>query len=284
MIIRIMVFAIVVWFQVPPIAHAVPLGASTEKVTPSMRFAWNSELPATVCGQSCRRWISAVGPITDQTPSDFQAFAAQAFAADERVRGATLVLDSGGGSVAATLALGRTIRALGMNTTVGRIVVTGQGQASIATISPQARCSSMCVFLLLAGVKRHVSPGAEIFVHQIWITNKRNKMLASRYDAEDVARVERDIGKLARYTAEMDGSAELLEIALQVPAWGAMYRLSQDELRRVRLDTTDDLFAEKPLPALAATPTPPVANVLDRPVLDRPVLGTPVEGADTRHN
>jgi hypothetical protein len=222
-------------------------------------------LPDAACTQSCRRWISAVGPITDQTPSDFQAFAA-----DARVHGATLVLDSGGGSVAATLELGRVIRAFGMNTTVGRTVVNGAGQAGVATMSPDARCSSMCVFLLLAGVKRHVSPSAGVFVHQIWITSKRNRMLGSSYDAEDLARVERDIGKLARYTAEMDGSAELLEIALQVPAWGAMYRLSGDELRRVRLDITDDVFEKKPSPPpIAIIPAPPVAAA----------VGTSVEGA-----
>ena len=111
-------------------------------------------------------------------------------------------------------------------------------------------------------------------VHQIWITGKRNKILASSYDAEDIARIERDIGKLARYTAEMDGSAELLEIALQVPAWGAMHRLSSEELRRVHLDTTDDVFEKRPAPTTAAKPTPPVADA----------LSTPIEGAATRNN
>jgi hypothetical protein len=227
-----------------------------------MRFEWNSELPINRCGESCRRWISAVGPITDQTPNDFQAFAN---ASKESVRGATLVLDSGGGSVAATLDLGRTIRRLGMKTTVGRTASSGPGAM---TISSDASCSSMCVFLLLAGVKRSVSATAQVNVHQIWITKKRNKMQANSYDAEDIARIESDIGKLARYTAEMDGSAELLEIALRVPAWGPLHRLSMDELRRVRLDMADSVFDRGSAPGPASKPVVPVAHAVGASAVD----------------
>src|SRR5262249_33085830 len=96
----IMTLAIVATFQVAAFAHAGALGSRSDKALPSMRFAWHSELPTGLCRASCRRWVSAAGPITDQTPADFQAFAAV-----NSVRGATLVLDSGGGSVAATLEL-----------------------------------------------------------------------------------------------------------------------------------------------------------------------------------
>src|SRR6266567_6516865 len=73
----------------------------------SMRFEWRGERLAELCGKTCRRWISAVGPITDRTPHDFEAFGAQ-----EGLRGATLVLDSEGGSVVNTIQLGRTPRRL----------------------------------------------------------------------------------------------------------------------------------------------------------------------------
>ena len=42
-----------------------------------MRFEWRSEGPPAVCGKICRSWISAVGPVTERTPGDFEAFAAQ---------------------------------------------------------------------------------------------------------------------------------------------------------------------------------------------------------------
>src|SRR5215467_15699828 len=80
-----------------------------------MRFEWRREGPAEVCGGSCRVWISAVGYITADTPREFETFAK-----DPNVHGAVLVLDSDGGSVLGTLALGRAIRNLGMITTIGR--------------------------------------------------------------------------------------------------------------------------------------------------------------------
>jgi hypothetical protein len=254
--------AVAAALQAVAVAHASDITARHDKPATSMRFEWHSELPTNRCGESCRRWISAVGPITDQTPNDFQAFAN---ANKDSIRGAALVLDSGGGSVAATLDLGRTIRRLGMKTTVGRTVTSGQ---DVATVSPDASCSSMCVFLLLAGVKRSVSASAQVNVHQIWITRKRNKMLGNSYDAEDIARIESDIGKLARYTAEMDGGAELLEIALRVPAWGPLHRLSMDELRRVRLDMADSVFDRGPAPAPATKPVAPVAHAVGTSAVD----------------
>jgi hypothetical protein len=246
--------------QAVSVAHAGEITARREKPPTSMRFEWHSELPRGRCQESCRRWISAVGPITDETPNDFQTFANA-----DTVRGATLVLDSGGGSVAATLELGRTIRRLGIKTTVGRTVPSGAG---VATVSPDASCSSMCVFLLLAGVKRSVSATAQVNVHQIWITKKRNRMQANSYDAEDIARIQTDIGKLARYTAEMDGSAELLEIALRVPAWGPLHRLSMDELRRVRLNIADNIFDGEIAPAVSAKAASPVARALGASAVD----------------
>src|SRR5262249_58351225 len=80
-----------------------------------MRFEWRREGPADVCGQNCRVWISAIGYITAETPREFEAFAK-----DPNVRSAVLVLDSDGGSVLGTLALGRAIRGLDMITTIGK--------------------------------------------------------------------------------------------------------------------------------------------------------------------
>src|SRR5437764_859009 len=73
----------------------------------SMRFEWRSEGPTDLCGKMCRVWISAVGPITERTPRDFEAFAGKS-----AVRGATMVLDSEGGSVVDTIELGRALRRL----------------------------------------------------------------------------------------------------------------------------------------------------------------------------
>jgi hypothetical protein len=58
--------------------------------------------------------------------------------------------------------------------------------------------------------------------------------------------VERDIGRLARYTIDMGGGIELLEAALRVPPWQPLYQLSNEEIQRVGLNNVDHLFKPKP--------------------------------------
>jgi hypothetical protein len=227
-----------------------------------MRFEWRREGPADVCGQSCRVWISAVGYITSDTPREFEAFAK-----DPNVRGAVLVLDSDGGSVLGTLALGRAIRSLDMVTTIGKTVSlpTTGGDDRRATLSPNGNCESMCAFLLLAGTRRYVPPQAQVLVHQIWLGKKRKQALESTYSAEELNIVQRDIGRLAQYTIEMGGAAELLETALRIPPWEPLYRLSDDELHRMRLSTVDTLFGhDRPAKSVAA-PTPASLATVGQP-------------------
>jgi hypothetical protein len=208
-----------------------------------MRFEWRREGPAEACGSDCRVWISATGYITADTPREFEAFAK-----DPNVRGGVLVLDSDGGSVLGTLALGRSIRSLDMVTTIGRTTpVPGSANDDRrATISPNGNCESMCAFLLLAGSRRYVPPEAQVLVHQIWLGKKRKQALESSYSAEELNVVQRDIGRLAQYTVEMGGGVDLLETALRIPPWEPLYRLSADELQRMRLSTTDTLFEPEP--------------------------------------
>ena len=215
-----------------------------------MRFEWRREGPPDICGSSCRVWISAVGYITPDTPREFEAIAA-----DPNAKGAVLVLDSDGGSVLGTLALGRMIRDLDMVTTVGKTLPSAGHRDRSATLSPNASCESMCAFLLLAGSKRYVPPEARVLVHQIWLGKKRKQALESSYSAEELNVVQRDIGRLAQYTIEMGGGVDLLETALRIPPWEPLYRLSGDELQRMRLSTMEAPFGRDPSrkPAVPAT-------------------------------
>jgi hypothetical protein len=223
--------------------------AKDQAKPPSMRFEWRIEGPAEKCGQDCRRWISATGVISESTARDFEAFAKV-----NDVRGATLVLDSEGGSVVAALALGRVIRRLDITTTVGRTTLLPpiDGTPPRAMLSPTASCESMCAFLLLGGARRYVPPEARVLVHQIWLGSKSKRALESNYSAEELGLVQRDIGSLARYTIEMGGNIELVETALRVPPWEPMYSLSADELRRMKVTTVDRLFAPDSVPTTAA--------------------------------
>jgi hypothetical protein len=231
------------------------VATARDDAPPPMHFAWQLEGPAEQCGAHCRTWISAIGIITEETARNFEAFART-----NQVRGATLVLDSEGGSVLSALMLGRTIRKFEMTTTVGKTVMlpaVGNEQPR-SMISYTASCESMCAFLLLAGTRRYVPTEARVLVHQIWLGAKSKRARETSYTADELQLVQRDIGRLTSYTAEMGGSMELIETALRVPPWEPMHRLSAEELRRMHVTTVDHLFDqdESATPSVAtAMPT-----------------------------
>ena len=155
--------------------------------------------------------------------------------------GATVVLDSDGGSVLGAIALGRDIRRFGLDTTVGRVVDldSPDQDAPRGKFVPRADCESMCGFVLLGGVHRTVPSEARVMVHQIWLGDRRDDPTAANYSAEDLVLVQRDIGRLAQYTIDMGGSIDLLNLALRIPPWEPMHALTADETRRTRLATDE---------------------------------------------
>src|SRR2546429_4022994 len=234
-------------------ASSAPPIPQDESGNAPMRFEWRREGPAQVCGTNCRMWISAVGYITAETPREFETFAK-----DPNVHGAVLVLDSDGGSVLGTLALGRAIRSLGMVTTIGKTTAlppTGHGDRR-ARLSPDGHWARVSAVLMLAWSRRIGRPEAHVLVHQIWLGKKRKQALESNYSAEELNIVQRDIGRLAQYTMEMGGAGELLETALRIPPWEPLYRLAGHELERMPLNTTHAAFdhvAPRTEPAMATT-------------------------------
>jgi len=233
------------------------MSVAAESRSTSMQFVLRSDAPAGACVEKCRAWISASGMIRPETAAEFESFASK-----NDIRGLTIALESEGGSVLGALSLGRAIRRLGMTTTVGKVTEPASGSArGKAALSPAADCESMCAFVLLSGVKRIVPPEARVRVHQIWLGDRREDATAAVYSAEDLVLVQRDIGKLAQYTFEMGGTAELLEVSLRIPPWEPMRSLTRDELRRMRLDTieTADL-QQAPVSGSTATPALPVAR------------------------
>jgi len=208
-------------------AHA---GVVLEARKLPMKFSWVS------CQPNCGGWVSAVGVVTTNTPGDFDEFAR-----GRQLRGTTIVLDSSGGSVNDAIALGRRWRNLGALTTVGTGVQTNTAQEAPADTAPVAYCESMCVFLLLSGKTRYVPESAHVRVHQIWMGDRANDAKAAVYSADDLMIVERDIGRLAKYTFDMGGTGDLLLLALNVPPWEDLHELSREELRRTNLITTETI-------------------------------------------
>src|SRR3979411_266899 len=102
-------------------AHA---GVTLEARKLPMRFSW------VACQPNCRGWVSAVGVVTADSPREFDEFAR-----GRQLGGATIVLDSSGGSVNDSIALGRRWRNLGALTTVGISVQTNIAQGASAARS-----------------------------------------------------------------------------------------------------------------------------------------------------
>jgi hypothetical protein len=238
----------------------LPAASQGSDRTLPMRFELRQEGPAQACGTKCRLWISAAGAITADTPRDFELFAQ-----DHDLTGASVVLDSDGGSVHGAIALGREIRRLGLDTTVGRTIDLGNSEqgGSRAKLSPRADCESMCAFVLVAGVHRVVPPEARVMVHQIWLGDRREDPTAATYSAEDLVLVQRDIGKLAKYTAEMGASIELLDLALRIPPWEPMHALTHAEITNTRV-ATEESIAPASATVAASPPAPAIQQQLPR--------------------
>jgi hypothetical protein len=240
-------------------------GASVEERKLPMHFSW------VACEPNCHGWISAVGIITQDSPKDFDNFAH-----GRDLAGATVVLDSSGGSVNDAITLGRRWRDLGLLTTVGTSVLDHTAKGDRETVDPEAYCESMCVFLLLSGKTRYVPDSAHVRVHQIWMGDRADDAKAASYSAQDLMIVERDVGRLAKYTFDMGGAGDLLSLALSVPPWEDLHQLSRDELRETHLVTTDAVAQVlPPAPVVPATQVmTPMAELHPKPVQDRFVGST----------
>jgi hypothetical protein len=232
----------------PLLLLPAPLRAS-DRALP-MHFELRVQGPPDACDPHCKVFVSAAGAITADTPRHFLVFAKS-----RDLTGATVVIDSDGGSVLGAIALGREIRKLKLATTVGRLVDLPAEEQSEprAVLAPNADCESMCAFVLLGGVHRSVPADARVMVHQIWLGDRREDPTAANYSAEDLVLVQRDIGRLAQYTAEMGATVDLLDLALRIPPWEPMHALTRNELLRTRLTTEEP---DAPAAATVAAPSP----------------------------
>ena len=220
-----------------------------------MQFQWVREGPADKCGRACREWVSAKGGIRLDTAREFEAFART-----RDIAGKVIVLESPGGSVDGGLALGRAFRRLNMTVTIGQTVMLPADSSGEqrATYSPKALCASMCPFALLGGVRRHVPPEARIMVHQIWPGFAIGDPTAAGYSAQQIAMLLRNTSEIARYTVDMGGEIELFDLAMRIPPWEELRVLTNIEVQRIRLNTTDAPFASPDADAAVSSPPPGV--------------------------
>jgi hypothetical protein len=94
--------------------------------------------------------------------------------------------------------------------------------------------------------------------------------------------VERDIGRLAKYTFDMGGAGDLLSLSLNVPPWEDLHELSREELRLTNLVTTD-MIAQAGSPNAAMvelTPKPVQVRLESSAVATSPEPAKPVKSAE----
>jgi hypothetical protein len=223
-------FCIALPGAITTLGNSAYAGGTLEERKLPMHFKWVE------CQPDCKGWVSAVGIVTADSPREFDEFAR-----GRQLDGSTIVLDSSGGSVNDSIALGRRFRSLGALTTVGVTVVNQTPHGERASVMPAACCESMCVFLLLSGKTRYVPDEAHVRVHQIWMGDRADDAKAASYTAQDLMIIERDIGRLAKYAFDMGGAGDLLLLALNVPPWEDLHELSRPELRLTNLLTTDSV-------------------------------------------
>jgi len=110
-----------------------------------------------------------------------------------------------------------------------------------------------------------VPPAAHVRVHQIWMGDRADDAKAASYTAQDLMIVERDIGRLAKFTFDMGGTGDLLSLALSVPPWEDLHELSPAELRLANLVTTDSVTDVLPHDSASI----PMAELKSKPSQDR---------------
>jgi hypothetical protein len=116
------------------------------------------------------------------------------------------VLDSSGGSVNDSIALGRRFRSLGALTTVGATVRRRPRRAN----APACAGSLLRVDVRVpaaVGQDALRAAGAHVRVHQIWMGDRADDARPQATPREDLMIVERDIGRLAKYTFDMGAPA-----------------------------------------------------------------------------
>lgn len=165
-----------------------------------------------------RACILAAGAIEEHTADQFAAF----LKANKIGRGGLVVLDSPGGHLLQSLALGNEIRAAGLATTV-------QGYDRRAGRFQAGACASACAYAFLGGVERSIGEGSKIGVHQIYTAG--DSWALSAQDGMEL------MSMVAVHVSHLCGNLDLLIPTLKTRPQD-MHWLSAGELTRYAVVTT----------------------------------------------
>jgi len=167
--------------------------------------------PAECAARAC---VVASGEIDGRDAQDFQRFAR----ANDIGPGDLVALDSGGGNLVGSLALGAAFRKAGLATTVRSYDRASGGFRDTGS------CASACVYAFLGGVERSVAPHARLGVHQVAAATDETWTLSAS-DGQWL------MSLAAVHLGRMGAKLELLTLALRTRP-NDMRWLSDEELVR----------------------------------------------------
>ena len=205
-----------------------------------MRFSTVAYTNDPGCGQQCPRLMQASGQIGKETPQAFLDFAREQIRQPGLVN--VLLIHSPGGSVNASITLGRVLRKL------GTVVVVAQAMdgAPPATASRGQRirpehmrfvsgtCASACVYALAGGLKRIVPPESQVAVHRMAGNISQIEPATREEQSHQVYAGARELSALTEYIGQMGVSIDLVRIAESVPHEEARI-LTAREIVRLKL-------------------------------------------------
>jgi hypothetical protein len=213
------------------------------------------------CEPHCPEWIAAQGRIEAGSAARFRRVLLQT-----RNRKLPVLIDSNGGRVDEALAIGRLLRARGLDVAVSGTAFTSCAQADAhcrgRARSGQVRlgvpkvdlamCASSCAFILAAGKRRLVGPTTYVGVHQIRsfyiyakivrtyrVTGIGKQLLSERRVTERVVETrtpQRTYDQIRRYFGEMGIGEGLMSLLLATPG-DRLHWLTPEELRATGLAT-----------------------------------------------
>jgi len=161
--------------------------------------------------------VGAVGEITSATPQDFARFAAANLV--DAGREGIVLLHSPGGSVGASMRLGRMFREAGLSAAVARIAPVASGPRIEG-----GECYSACAYALMGAARRFVPPSSSLGIHRMSIPQGAGRVYAEpRY-----------VEMLARYASSMGVDPEVV-YAAETIAPDDLHIVSRTELAHWRL-------------------------------------------------
>lgn len=196
---------------------------------------------AALCRSGCPTLILAEGEITRSSAQSFLDFLHRQLPAREGHLGNVVFVDSPGGSVMGSMALGAVWRKLGTTVVVARPEVARPGWFASENTSAEnvraARCFSACVYALMGGAKRIIPPGSRVGVHQSHKIDLARDPANSGGQMRELIPSNEPTPALRAYARKMGISTALIDLAQSTPPQ-AFHILTAAEIRRYRLSNS----------------------------------------------